>query len=265
MAPIGLNFSSAYSNVLGDFVATPVPGTKRIEFSDFANSEVEASLGPINFIGARVFSRLPAGGYNELSMASFQYSQENGLTLLSMSANFSEGEEVAIYIQGRDKGYDEEADAFKTISSGDGPEPIENYALETGGVLDAIAAATIAAAEVLPHGSFYRSPALEESALIKGSPGTLLSLRGRLDMQADSGQYFFQIYNNATVPADGAETILACGTIEHTSGFSSEFGLEYPRGKIFSTGISWAISSTEFTKTTPAPAQPYAAIEAEYK
>jgi hypothetical protein len=102
-----------YSNVQGDFVATPVVGTKRITFSDFANNVISGDLSALNFIKSEVYEVLASGTVVKLPTTSLNYSSEQGLTLLEMVGNFKADDQVAVYIQGRDKGFDEENDAYK--------------------------------------------------------------------------------------------------------------------------------------------------------
>lgn len=149
------------------------------------------------------------------------------------------------------------------------PEAITNYAQETGGNL-AILAGLASVNGLLvntsgtPQGSFFMSPTLQISAVVKAAPGTLLSCNGRLDGQANTGQYFLQFYDSATVPSDGPVTILRCETIEHIQNYSTAIDFEYLRGKTASSGISFALSTTEFTKTL-ATGETYLSLEVEYK
>lgn len=118
--------------------------------------------------------------------------------------------------------------------------------------------------DTTPQGTFYMSTALAAQGVIRATPGALLSCNGRFDLQADAGQYFLQFYDAAAVPADGAVTILHCVTIEHVAGFSDEIKFDYPRGKAAAAGISFSLSSTEFTKTEDV-AQPYLSLEIEHR
>lgn len=240
-----------YSNVSGDFDAAPVAGTKRIVFSNFANNVISGDLSALNFIDARIYSRLPGGTIIQLPTTSLSYSDEDGLTLHDMAASFSEGEAVAVFMRGRDKGFDEAADAYKTIGSGGVAQ------VNFGGVAQPIYDAT-------PQGSFYRSSALEGSGVVRNSAGVLLSCKGRLSRQASDGNYFLQVYDSATVPANGPVTLLFSVALEHISGFSTEINVEYPRGKAAANGISFCLSSTEFEKTAVV-GQNYLALEFEHK
>ena len=311
-----------YSNVSGDFSAAPVAGTKRITLTDFANGVISGDLSVLNFIRSTIYSHIAGGPINKLPTTSLSYSAEDGLTLHDLSANFSENETVAIYIHGRDKGFDEDADAYKITGGGGGA--IENYALEAGGALDAIAGTTVDVAvslavmetwdetarakvnliagqagvqggsgevsastqrtvlatdvglpagsntignviDATPQGSFHMTTtALKLNDVIKASPGTLLFCRGRLDMQASTGQVFLQFYDAISKPADGAVTIVHCETIEHINGFSSDFEFKYPRGKDFSTGLCYCLSTTEFEKTE-AVGEAFISMQAEIK
>lgn len=233
---------SEYSNVSGDFDAVPIAGTKRIALSNFANNVISGDLSALNFIDARIYSHLSSGTVIRLPTGSLSYSDEQGLTLHEMVANFSEGESVAVFMRGRDKGFDEAADAYKTTGSGE-PQPVFDAA---------------------EPGDFFQSSSLQSQGVVRAEAGVLLWGRGRLDQAASDGTYFLQFYDSATVPADGPVTVLCCVAIEHTNGFSSEISFEYPRGKVAGNGISFSLSLTEFDKTAPMAAD-YLSIEVEHK
>lgn len=234
-----------YSNVHGDFVATPVVGTKRITFSDFANNVISGDLSVLNFIKAEIYEVLAIGTAVKLPTTTINYSSEQGLTLLDMVGNFKEGDQVAVYIEGRDKGFDEENDAYKIVSSEGGGEPQEVTVISD-------------------PGEFYLAESLKLSDVVIASPSLFLRCTGRLDKDADTGDHFLQIYDSASVPADGAVTIIHCMKIEHINGYSDEIHIDYPRGKLAASGISYALSSSEFTKTE-AVGQTFLALEFEFK
>ena len=97
--------------------------------------------------------------------------------------------------------------------------------------------------------SFYRSSALESKAIVKASTGILMQCAGFFDSIADSGTYYLQFYNSAAVPVDGAVSILTVVKINHTSGYDDEIFFSFDLGMAASNGISFALSSTQFTKT----------------
>ena len=93
------------------------------------------------------------------------------------------------------------------------------------------------------------STALEASRIIKASAGTLRALTVRLDSTAGSATFYVQLYNSATLPADGAAR-LAGMKVVHTSGTDDRLVFDFAEHGIrFSAGIVVALSTTPFTKT----------------
>ncbi len=68
---------------------------------------------------------------------------------------------------------------------------------------------------------------------------------------AGSATYYVQLIDAASVPADGAVTLLMAPLkIVHTTGTDSAFDIDLLHAGINgATGLVWCISSTEFTKT----------------
>lgn len=99
--------------------------------------------------------------------------------------------------------------------------------------------------------SVDQSAALERSSVTKASTGKVGRIFGRIDASEATGTYYLQFFDSATVPGDGAVTFLFTPIrIDHVNGTSDEFGLALTPDCITGTaGISWAISTTEFTKT----------------
>jgi len=95
------------------------------------------------------------------------------------------------------------------------------------------------------------SAALEASSVSKATPGYLVTAFGRIDSTAATGDYYVQFMDAAAVPADGTVTFLCAPIrISHTIGTSSTVDLDLKREYVYAaTGISWCISTTEFTKT----------------
>lgn len=95
------------------------------------------------------------------------------------------------------------------------------------------------------------SAALEASSIAKASAGVLRLVSGRINSTAASGTYYVLLMDSATLPADGAVTLLAAPTkIVHVTGTDSPFILDFTEGGIAaSSGIVVCLSSTEFTKT----------------
>lgn len=100
--------------------------------------------------------------------------------------------------------------------------------------------------------SIDRSAALEASTLTKAAPGRVYSAEVRVDSTLATGTYYIQWFNNSSLPADGAGTLLtAPAKIQHVSGSDNtvNFNWEAVGGLYFSVGIVMCISTTEFTKT----------------
>lgn len=99
--------------------------------------------------------------------------------------------------------------------------------------------------------SVDKSAALEASSIAKATAGVLRFSSFRLDSTAPSGTYYLQTMNSATLPADGAVTLLVAPTkIVHVSGVDDAINLDFTMNGIYaSAGIVTVLSSTEFTKT----------------
>ena len=91
-------------------------------------------------------------------------------------------------------------------------------------------------------GTTVSSTAYEASRVLKASAGTLISLDG---YNSKATAQFIQVFNAATVPADGAVPIYTL-----TVPAQSNFSLDIPiTGAPFTTGIAVSNSSTGPTKT----------------
>lgn len=97
--------------------------------------------------------------------------------------------------------------------------------------------------------SRYRSAALESENAVRVTAGLLMGCYGIFDANADTGIYYLHFYNTAAVPLDGSTAILECVKINHVSGFDDEISFQEELGIVASTGISFALSSTQFLKT----------------
>lgn len=97
--------------------------------------------------------------------------------------------------------------------------------------------------------SRYRSAALESENAVRVTAGLLMRCYGIFDANADTGIYYLHFYNTAAVPLDGSTAILECVKINHVSGFDDEISFQEELGIVASTGISFALSSTQFLKT----------------
>jgi hypothetical protein len=95
------------------------------------------------------------------------------------------------------------------------------------------------------------SAALEASTASKASAGVCYEAFGRIDSTAATGTYYVLAINAASLPANGAVTLLRHPIkIQHIGGIDSEFDFKIPEfGFYATTGFVFALSSTEFTLT----------------
>lgn len=215
-----------WSNVYGDFVATANAAAKTITLSSFTSAVVSGVLVTENFANAYVKRISSAGLVDTLPMTTVDYVNGTGvLTLTDMVAVFDVGDTVAVFIPANDKGYDEVLDLYKTHVV---PVATNSFAY-----------------------SIDQSAALEASTVTKGSAGNAFLFSGRIDKTAPSATYYVQALNHASLPADGAVTMLhAPASYVHVTGEHTSVEFRYPECGIYaSTGIVYCLSSTEFTKT----------------
>lgn len=85
------------------------------------------------------------------------------------------------------------------------------------------------------------STAYEASSVSKNAAGALFQISG---YSSNTSGQFIQVFNSTTVPADTTAPILTF----YVPG-QSNFSFDFPKGKWFSTGISWSNSTTGATKT----------------
>lgn len=99
--------------------------------------------------------------------------------------------------------------------------------------------------------SVDQSAAIESSSVSKASSGNVFKAAGRITSTVPTAEYYFQLLNSTTVPANGAVTFLMTPIkIDHTFGEDTFWDIDLtPAGLPATTGISWCISTTEFTKT----------------
>jgi len=99
--------------------------------------------------------------------------------------------------------------------------------------------------------SVDKSAALEASTISKATAGNIRYFSGRIDSTAPTATYYLLAMNSATLPADGAVTLLTAPTkINHITGTDTPINLDYTMNTVYSSaGIVYCLSSTEFTKT----------------
>lgn len=105
----GLNI---WSNIGGDFIATPTVGQKTIVFSSYANSILSSAINVNNFLNATIKRINSSGAIDYLPVTNATFAT-NTLTLADMGANFASGDTVAVFIQGPDKYYNKTNDTVK--------------------------------------------------------------------------------------------------------------------------------------------------------
>lgn len=139
-----------------------------------------------------------------------------------------------------------QVDASKYLKIGEQYAP--NYEDQTNGVAGTqnkpLAVSTYA-------WSIDKSAALEASSVTKAAAGVLRAMGGRIDSTHASGTYYLQVLNHASLPSDGAVTfLLAPLKLVHTLGTDTNFSIDCTMNGVYaSTGITWCLSTTEFTKT----------------
>lgn len=102
----------------------------------------------------------------------------------------------------------------------------------------------------------YTSGALEHQGVAHIGASLLAQAMGSIDPSEATGVYFLQFYNTAAVPADGVTPLLSF-PIDHTTAQVSSFNVviddtDSAGDDRFTVGVSWCISSTQFTKTAVA-------------
>ena len=113
-----------------------------------------------------------------------------------------------------------------------------------------------------PEWQRYYSSALERKNTIKNAPAKLLKARGTIDATETSGVYYVQFFNKTSDPVNG-DTALVGLPIQHVTGTITQFSLNLlPLGVKGSSGLSFGISTTQFTMTLTANSK--AALEVLY-
>lgn len=95
------------------------------------------------------------------------------------------------------------------------------------------------------------STALEASHILKAAPGRFYYARVEIDSTATTGTYYVQLINSATLPADGAVTLLIAPIkVHHTNGTTSAVDIDRSMYGVYaSAGIVVTVSTTQYTKT----------------
>ncbi len=130
----------------------------------------------------------------------------------------------------------------QTLSDGeDGPVQVDN----TGRLVTTSTPGGVTLVAFDPPLSFNSiGGGLATSGVIRASPGTLLDVNG---YNASGETRFFQLFNTVAVPPD--TTVPATIPIEVAAGTHFSITFADSQGQTFSTGITWASSTTQLTKT----------------
>lgn len=106
------------------------------------------------------------------------------------------------------------------------------------------------------YGWRYVSSALGHEGVARAAAAVLCQAIGSIDPSEATAVYYLQFFNSTTVPADATVPVLSF-PIDHTTAQVSTFNLVLDTNsnggdKGFTNGVSWCISSTQFTKTVVA-------------
>jgi hypothetical protein len=92
--------------------------------------------------------------------------------------------------------------------------------------------------------------ALAASYVLKSSPGTFISAACEVDPSAPTATYYLMLLDAASVPTDGAVTVLASLAVDHTNGTRDYPQLSAEQGGIACTaGLVLVLSTTRPSKT----------------
>jgi len=107
----------------------------------------------------------------------------------------------------------------------------------------------------------YRSSgSLENSVQLKSSEGVVVEVAGRVDESISNGNFFLQIYNDAS----GSNAPIWSRKMAHTNGTDTNFNIEFSDYPLYCANtIEIAVSTTEDDYT--APTNPSARFRARYK
>lgn len=92
--------------------------------------------------------------------------------------------------------------------------------------------------------------ALEAGHVLKASAGTFISMACEIDPTAPTATYDLLLLDAASVPADGAVTVLASVAVDHVNGTRDYLQLTADQGGIAgATGLVVVLSTTRPSKT----------------
>lgn len=104
---------SIWSNVSGDFTATPNASTKTITLSSYSSTILSSILTSVFLGNGLIKKRDSSGIITTLPITNILIST-NVITLSDMTSNFASGDTVAVFIPGPVKGYEKTTDLLKT-------------------------------------------------------------------------------------------------------------------------------------------------------
>lgn len=157
------------------------------------------------------------------------------------------------------------ANSLSVTSATDDPGNLAEQNIDAD--LDAVKTSLASIDTKMPAWSVAFSTALAAKLIVKATAGRLKSASGRIDSTAPSGTYYVQVWNAVDVPADAtvvgsSNSLMAPQKIVHVLGSDDAFEVDFgDLGKSAGTGITFGLSSTEFTKTASGA---YLSMTAEY-
>jgi len=179
------------------------------------------------------------GGFGDSSLSAFSGALTTEVYFGKPDADLANGEYYVDYLTGKGRG--KKASTATSVSA--------TYSYRTLKV-QSTRSFTPSATDGLSRDV---SAALEASSVTSAAPALLASGYILIDETAATDIYYLQFFNSTTVPADtaSATSIISPIPINHTNGIPTkvDFSFLEENGIFFSVGISWAISTTQFTKT----------------
>lgn len=220
-----------------DVDVTRVSGTVTISGTVTAN---QGGTWNINNISGTI--SLPTGAATEASLAKLTLSQ--GSTTSGQAGPLIQGAVTTAapsYSTGQTSPLSLTTGGALRVDLGSSTVTV-NATLQAGtAVVGYVLAAATSSSSNLPSRSV--STALEASRVVKASAGTLYRITG---YNSKTSAQFIQVFNNSSLPADGAGTLIFTFRVAASSNFSLDFGT---LGEAFSVGIVVCNSSTAASKT----------------
>lgn len=229
-AGISLGALSTFSNAFDDFTAAINNGAKTISLSTMP-SLLSSVLGTLNMANLIVYVKKNGENtWNPLPYTSVVYTT-NLLTFTGID-NFATGDEVIVMIQGPLKGYSPSSNAFQVEEQNVLGDASNNM---MGTMRKPVNSATYEPTE-------YKNEGAATAANILAAAAAVMEFEFWNKSDAD---VFFQIHNKASTPS-GGDTALVSIPVPARHPLRSNHNF-YKR---CTTGLSFAISSTDVTYTS---------------